>query len=90
MMASQSSLKDVIWVSCFNVFWFQLYDKVEDSIGVMYLVVMNLPREERFLSRRILSSQESFLVHVSQKGILIPTWDLLSVTYMTCGRGFTG
>ncbi|XP_019632058.1 PREDICTED: uncharacterized protein LOC109475736 [Branchiostoma belcheri] len=37
-----------------NVDWFQPYDKVKDSIGVIYLVVMNLPREERFKKENII------------------------------------
>ncbi|XP_041835845.1 uncharacterized protein LOC121636413 [Melanotaenia boesemani] len=37
-----------------NVDWFQPYDRVKDSIGVMYLVVMNLPREERFKQENII------------------------------------
>ena len=37
-----------------NVVWFQPYDKVKDSVGVMYLVVMNLPHEERFKQENII------------------------------------
>jgi len=37
-----------------NVVWFQPYDKVKDSVGVMYLVVMNRPREKRFKQENII------------------------------------
>ncbi|KAL2086233.1 hypothetical protein ACEWY4_017292 [Coilia grayii] len=30
-----------------NVDWFQPYKNIQDSVGVIYLTVMNLPREER-------------------------------------------
>ncbi|XP_078703166.1 uncharacterized protein LOC144928530 isoform X3 [Branchiostoma floridae x Branchiostoma belcheri] len=38
----------------FNIDWFQPYDNVRDSVGVMYLVIMNLPREQRFLRENII------------------------------------
>ncbi|KAG9270975.1 hypothetical protein AMEX_G13841 [Astyanax mexicanus] len=37
-----------------NVDWFQPYKSIHDSVGVMYLVVMNLPREERFKEENII------------------------------------
>ncbi len=32
-----------------NVDWFQPYDHTQYSVGVIYLVIMSLPRSERFL-----------------------------------------
>ena len=32
----------------FNVHWFNLVKRTEYSIGVMYLMVLNIPRLERF------------------------------------------
>lgn len=37
-----------------NLDWFQPYDHTQYSIGVMYIVVQNLPREERFKPENIL------------------------------------
>ena len=37
-----------------NVDWFQPYKNINDSVGVMYLAVMNLPREERFKKDNII------------------------------------
>ena len=31
-----------------NVDWFQPYDHVQDSVGALYLTILNLPREERY------------------------------------------
>ena len=49
---------------CMNVDWFQPYKHVTYSVGVIYLAIMNLPREERYKRENILligilpSSQE--------------------------------
>lgn len=37
-----------------NVDWFQPYEHTQYSVGVIYLVVMNLPRSERFLHNAII------------------------------------
>ena len=47
-----------------NVVWFQPYDKVKDSVGVMYLVVMNLPHVARF-------KQENIII----AGIILGPWE---------------
>ncbi|XP_035665651.1 uncharacterized protein LOC118408900 [Branchiostoma floridae] len=37
-----------------NVDWFQPYKNIKESIGIMYLSVMNLPREQRFKEENII------------------------------------
>lgn len=39
---------------CMNVDWFQPYEHVMYSVGIIYLAVMNLPREERYKREDIL------------------------------------
>ena len=36
------------WCLALNVDWFQPFTHVSDSVGALYLVVLNLPREERY------------------------------------------
>ena len=36
------------WCLALNVDWFQPYTHVTDSVGVLYLVILNLPRDERY------------------------------------------
>ena len=42
------------WCLASNVDWFQPYSHVTDSVGAMYLVVLNLPREERYKRENML------------------------------------
>ena len=42
------------WCLALNVDWFQPYTHVTDSVGAMYLVVLNLPREERYKRENML------------------------------------
>lgn len=44
-----------------NVDWFQPYKHVSDSIGAIYLSVMNLSREERFKSNAYAAHEPSDL-----------------------------
>ena len=37
-----------------NVDWFQPYDHVQDSVGALYLTILNLPREERYRRENVL------------------------------------
>ncbi|XP_066299236.1 uncharacterized protein [Branchiostoma lanceolatum] len=37
-----------------NVDWFQAYKNIKESVGVMYLSIMNLPREVRFKEENII------------------------------------
>ena len=36
------------WCLALNVDWFQPYSHVTDSVGALYLVILNLPREDRY------------------------------------------
>ncbi|CAC5395776.1 unnamed protein product [Mytilus coruscus] len=38
----------------FNLDWFQPYEHVQYSVGVMYAVILNLPREERFKIKNVI------------------------------------
>ena len=37
-----------------NVDWFQSYDHVLDSVGALYLTILNIPREERYRRENLL------------------------------------
>ena len=37
-----------------NIDWFQLFDHIQYSIGVIYLVIQNLPRSLRFKPENII------------------------------------
>jgi len=39
---------------CMNVDWFQPYKHVTYSVGIIYLAIMNLPREERYKRENVL------------------------------------
>ena len=36
------------WLLSMNVDWFQLFTHVCDSVGAIYLVILNLPRSQRY------------------------------------------
>ncbi len=66
-----------------NVDWFQPYKHVSDSIGAIYLSVMNLSREERFKSN---SSLDLCLPWHMSLRTLILFFNLLSMNYKVFGK----
>ena len=42
------------WCLSMNVDWFQPFSHVADSIGAIYLVILNLPRQERYKKENML------------------------------------
>ena len=43
-----------LFLSILNTDWFQPFEDTQHSEGVMYLTVMNLPRNERFLQENMI------------------------------------
>jgi hypothetical protein len=42
------------WVLAINVDWFEPYTHVTDAVGVMYLVILNLPRDQRYEKKNMI------------------------------------
>ena len=42
------------WTLALNVDWFQPFSHVTDSVGALYLVILNLPREERYKKQNMI------------------------------------
>ena len=51
---------------CMNIDWFQPFERTTESIGAIYLTVLNLPREERY-KQKTSYSVKSYQDHMSLK-----------------------
>ena len=54
MRIDQSQNSHVTLALMMNVDWFQPYDCEQYSVGAIYLLVMNLPRSERFKRENVI------------------------------------
>ena len=43
------------WCLALNVDWFQPFTRITDSVGAIYLVILNLPRQERYKRENVIS-----------------------------------
>ena len=79
-----------------NVDWFQPFKHVTDSVGVMYLSILNLPRSEPYKSENIIlcgiipgpvepkNTINSYLYPLVQE--LLELWEGITMNTATCGQ----
>ena len=73
-MCMMAKFGNLLWINCcikdlmLNVDWFQPFKHCTDSLGALYLVIVNLPRKERYKRENViyfhhwnLSLQHTFL-----------------------------